>query len=276
VKFKLKELFWISLFCLTVYPLLSSADEKDNSINFGIVPQQSAKKLASKWQPVFDVIQERTGLRILFKTASNIPTFEKRVANGSFDAVYMNPYHFTVYNENPGYQALVKAKEKWIKGIVVVAKDSPITQLTQLQNKIMAFPAPAAFAASVLPRAFLKQENISITPKYVQTHDSVYLNVARGIYPAGGGVKRTFSSMPEGLKQQLRILWTTPGYTPHAIAVHPTLGKQKRKRLLEGLLKLADTQQGLSALDGLKIKGFEPAQNSDWDDVRDLNIDLID
>ena len=84
----------------------------------------------------------------------------------------------------------------------------------------MAFPAPTAFAATILTQADLAANQVSFTPSYVSSHDSVYRSVAKGIYPAGGGVVRTFNNVAEEVRKQLRILWITKGYTPHAIAIH--------------------------------------------------------
>ncbi|ARU55234.1 PhnT family ABC superfamily porter [Oleiphilus messinensis] len=268
----------LSLFLMVVLVGLStplSAERRIQTVNFGVVPQQSAQKLALKWQPVFDALQASSGIQILFKTAPDIPEFERRLAEGEYDLAYMNPYHFTVFNLEPGYQAMVRAADREIKGIIVVARDSSIQQLSDLSGLTLAFPAPAAFAASMLPRAYLANENIMIATKYVQTHDSVYLTVARGLYAAGGGVMRTFASMPDNVKAQLRILWTTPGYTPHAIANHPRLSGQVRFRLTQALLHLDQTPEGRLALQGLKINGFTPAEDADWDDVRALKIGLL-
>lgn len=245
------------------------------SYSFGVVPQQSASKLAELWTPIVLHLSEQTGLQIQFATAPDIPTFEKRLASGEYDFAYMNPYHFTVYHQQPGYQALAKAKNKQIKGIMVVRKDSGITALHQLNQKTLAFPAPAAFAASILTRAHLNKIGVTFTPKYVSSHDSVYRSVAMGLYPAGGGVIRTFNNIPETIRQQLEVLWTTQGYTPHAFAVHPGVDKADQRIVQQALIEMSNTAGGLTLLESLKLKGLESANNSDWDDVRGLNIELL-
>ncbi|MEO0444096.1 MAG: PhnD/SsuA/transferrin family substrate-binding protein, partial [Pseudomonadota bacterium] len=59
------------------------------SYSFGIVPQQSAKKLAQAWTPVLQYLSTKTGIKLQFKTAKNIPEFEKRLADGDYDFSYM-------------------------------------------------------------------------------------------------------------------------------------------------------------------------------------------
>lgn len=242
---------------------------------FSIVPQQSASRLAKQWAPILKALSEETGHEFVFKTTSDIPTFEKNLSKGEYTFAYMNPYHFVVFNQSPGYQAVAKAKDKKIKGIIVVKKDSNITSLEQLNNTELAFPAPAAFAATVLPQAHLKEANVNFTSKYVSSHDSVYLSIARGFFPAGGGVMRTFNAMDPEIRDQLNPIWTTKGYTPHAIAAHPSIDPKLSAQVQTFFSNLANTPEGQALLEPLKIKAFMPAKNSDWDDVRALNLNLI-
>ncbi|MGH1484818.1 MAG: phosphate/phosphite/phosphonate ABC transporter substrate-binding protein [Cellvibrionaceae bacterium] len=259
----------------TLMAPLSYADNKTYS--FAVVPQQSAKQLAKLWTPVFKYIHEKSAIKLQFKTAKNIPEFEKNLAAGEYDFAYMNPYHFTVFNNDPGYKALAVRKDQPIRGIIVVRKDSPVNSLKQLSGQTLAFPSPAAFAASVLPRAKLSNDNIIFTPKYVSSHDSVYLNVARGILPAGGGVKRTFNNAPPKVKDQLKILWTTNAYTPHAIAAHPKIDKKTYTSIQQAFAKMYNDPKGKELLKSLKIKkGLIKAKDSDWDDVRGLGLELLD
>lgn len=251
----------------------ASENETDNKyLSIGIVPQQAAGKLLQTWSPLLNWIHQETGYRVRFKTATDIPTFESRLAAGEYDLAYMNPYHFTVFNSPEyGYHAMVKAKDKLIKGIIVVHKDSTLSQLEELHNKSLAFPAPAAFAATVLPSSNLKARHIDFEAHYVSSHDSVYKGVAEGFFPAGGGVIRTLKASTPEIQEQLRILWKTPGYTPHALAVHSSVDQTIVERIKSALVKVDSSAP--EVLSGLKIKGFEAALDSDWDDVRALNID---
>lgn len=255
---------------------LSATPAFADTLSFGIVPQQSAKKLAKLWTPIFKHLSNKTGTTIRFATANNIPTFEERVRSGQYDIAYMNPYHYTVFSQKPGYDAIARQKNKRIKGIVVVKKDSEIKSLEELDKQKLAFPSPAAFAASVLPRAKMEQDGMEIEPKYVSSHDSVYLSVSKGFFVAGGGVMRTFNNTAPEVREKLRVLWTTPTYTPHAIAVHPRVKPETVAKLKQALLEMNTDPEGQRLLKTINFKGIELAQNADWDDVRGLNIRLLD
>jgi phosphonate transport system substrate-binding protein len=251
------------------------AQAPNETLSFGIVPQQAASKLARLWGPILAYLSEKSGVRLMFKTAPNIPEFERRCAAGEYDIAYMNPYHYTVFHRASGYQVFARQKDKRIRGIMVVRKDSPLQRLDELSGATLAFPAPAAFAASVLPRAELTRDGIAFSAKYVASHDSVYRTVAKGLYPAGGGIERTFNNMEPDIRQQLRILWRSDAFTPHAFAAHPRLSSASVQRIQQAMLEMENTPAGRALLARIKFKGIEAGADADWDDIRGLGIDLL-
>ncbi len=267
----IKNTLFVFLTSLLV-PFFASA----HTVTFGIVPQQSAVTLAKNWGPILQYLSEQVGHDIIFRTAKDIPEFEKRVLAGEYDIAYMNPYHYTVFHQKPGYVAFAKQKNKQIRGILVINKNSPITDIAQLDGQKLAFPSPVAFAATVVPMSALAAKNIHVQPRYVSSHESVYLNVAQGFFLAGGGIERTFNNSSEETRDQLRVLWRTSGYTPHAFAFHPDLPPELATKIQTALLEMNNSKQGLELLSNINFNGISPAQDSDWDDVRALRITLLD
>jgi phosphonate transport system substrate-binding protein len=116
---------------------------------------------------------------------------------------------------------------------------------------------------------------LKIHAKYVSSHDSVYRSVEKGLYPAGGGVPRTFNNLAEDIRAQLRIIWTSEGFTPHAIAFHPRVPKKAVDEIKEALFSLDGDPQGKNILNNLQINAFEPATDGQYNDVRALQIEKI-
>lgn len=243
------------------------------TLTFGIVPQQAAVKLAEDWGPLLTEAGRRAGVKLAFRTAPSIPEFEQRLSKGEYDLAYMNPYHYVVFHEAAGYRAFAKEKDRKLKGIIVVRQNSPYQKLTDLSGKSVAFPAPAAFAASILPLSEFGRQGISITPKFVSSHDSVYRAVSSGLQEAGGGIERTFQALAPELRAQLRILAETPPYTPHAFAAHPRVDANLLARVLEGLVSMASDEGGRKLLEPLAMPmGVTAAKDKEWDDIRRLDI----
>jgi phosphonate transport system substrate-binding protein len=171
---------------------------------------------------------------------------------------------------------MVRRDDKGIQGIVVVRKDSPIQSLNELQGERIAFPSPAAFAATLLPQGELAKKGINIEPVYVSSHDSVYLSVAGEFFKAGGGIGRTLANTKPEIRDQLRVLWKTESYTPHAVAAHPRVSDEVRAKITEAFLTMNTDPKGQALLQTLSMESITAAQDSDWDDVRSLKLHLLD
>jgi phosphonate transport system substrate-binding protein len=264
---------YLRLFCF-LFLLLGqvSLTSADKIYTFAVVPQQSASQLAETWSPVLAWLSQQSGVQLRFVTTPDIPSFEKALSAAEYDFAYMNPYHFTIFNDNPGYHALARAKDAPLKGIVVVAKNSPITHINQLSGSAISLPAPASFAASLLVQAELKRHEVNVKPEFVKSHNSVYRNVALGLFPAGGGVPRTLLMMDEDVRNELRVLWETPEFTSHAIAYHPNMEPEVINKIQQAMDAMPKAPVGLELLSKIGFKGFEAARDKDWDDVRQLHI----
>ncbi|MCB1736905.1 MAG: phosphate/phosphite/phosphonate ABC transporter substrate-binding protein [Gammaproteobacteria bacterium] len=273
---KPKVLKWFAVLVMAIAGSGVQAQDTAAEYTFGVVPQQAASELARVWVPVLNYLEARTGYKLGFRTAPNIPEFERRLANGDYALAYMNPYHYTVFAKSPGYRAFARQKDKRIRGLLVVAAESSINSLKDLEGTTIAFPAPAAFAASLLPRAHLRQQGIGFTPTYVSSHDSVYRAVALGLYPAGGGIERTLGNIDPDVRARLRVLWRTPAFTPHAIAARGDVPQAVIDTLQAAMIAMVDDPEGANLLDALGFKGIESAKDADWDDVRALDIDALD
>ena len=261
--------------CLGGLNLQALAQEGQKSLSFGVVPQQSASRLAEEWGPLLTEISRRSGVALVFKTAPSIPVFEERLAKAEYDLAYMNPYHYVVFHQSVGYQAFAKEQDRRIKGILVVRKDSSYRKPADLAGKTVVFPAPAAFAASILPQAEFGRLKIAIDARFVASHDSVYRAVASGLQEAGGGIERTFEALPVEIRNTLRVLSETPAYTPHAFAAHPRVPAAIVSKVLAAMASLALDESGRGLLTPLAFKGVVGAQDKEWSDIRALDINLL-
>ena len=251
------------------------AQEAPEILSFGVVPQQSATRLADEWGPLLAEVSKRSGVPLVFRTAPNIPAFEERLGKRTYDLAYMNPYHYVVFHESSGYRAFAKEKDRKIKGILVVKKDSPYRTPADLAGKTVVFPAPAAFAASILPQAEFGRLKIPIEVKFVASHDSVYRSVATGLQEAGGGIARTFEALPEDTRNNLRVLTETPAYTPHAFAARSQVPPAVVAKVLAAMNSLSGDDTGQRLLAPLAFKGIVAAHDEEWNDIRALDIHLL-
>ena len=96
-------LFWV----IVIKCVMANAN-----ILFGILPQESAIKLARAWVPFIKRLFEETGVSVRFATLKDITSFKQCLARGAYELAYMNPYHFTVFNKLSGYRATVGQSDR--------------------------------------------------------------------------------------------------------------------------------------------------------------------
>lgn len=266
-------LFISAIFLLTIDIQPCFAD-KTASYSLGIVPQFEARKLRKIWQPVVDYVNQKTGYTLKIQGSPEIPEFEKEFLKGRFDFAYMNPYHLILANESKNYIPLVRDIGTTLHGILVVKKDGPIKKITDLNNQVIAFPAPNALGASLLTRQALQEVfHQKFTAKYVKTHDSVYLSVLLGVTAAGGGVEKTLRRQPLEYIKALRIIYTTQGVAPHPLAVHPRVPEPVVTAVKDALLSLGETQAGKAMLAKIPIKQIGVASMQDYLPLKELNLE---
>lgn len=269
MRIKMKAILtWAVLWLL---PMAACAEERVYTV--GVVPQFASTKINSIWSPILEELSTRTGLKFKLEGSLDIPSFEKQFNAGEFDFAYMNPYHLLVANEEQGYTPLVRDVGRTLYGIIVVRKDSPLTSVEELGGKKVAFPAPNALGAALIPRTeFRKKFDIDVEEKYVSSHSSVYLNVILGQAAAGGGVQKTLAQQPEEIQSQLRVIYKTTEVPPHPLVVHPNVDAEVHQKVTEALLALGETEAGKKMLALVPMKVIGEAELEDYQLLNDMGL----
>ena len=242
----------------------------------GVVPQFNARTLQSIWTPILQELERRTGHTFELRGSKSISAFEKQFMAGEFDFAYMNPYHFILASKTQGYLPLVRDTGKRLRGILVVRKDVAIDDVEQLQDKAIAFPSPNALGASLMLRAQLAREfNLRFESRYVKSHDSVYLNVVTGRMAAGGGVGRTLARQPSEVREQLRVLYTTPAVASHPVTVHPRVPETVRSMVKNALIAMGESESERQLLAKIPIGTAGEALSEDYVPLQKMGLDAF-
>lgn len=243
---------------------------------FAPVPQLPAPVMLTRWAPVLEAVGKTSGQCFDLVIKPSIPEFEKLLLAGTPALAYANPYHAVMAYNAKGYQPLLADGSALLTGILVAKRDSSIKQLTDLQGQVVDFPAPNAFASSLLLRAHLQQQKITIRPNYVKTHSNVYRGVLIGDAAAGGGVNKTLEGEPEEIRQKLHVLYETPGYRSHPVITSAQLPRAVRTQILQSFLDLAKSEQGRSLLAGVQLNEPIPVTyQADYRPLENLNLEKL-
>lgn len=266
------------LLCLTLVAAstvsLANDPTKTKTYSFGVVPQFSSERISRTWEPVLEMLEKETGLQFELSGSLDIPAFERSFIKGRYDFAYMNPYHAIIGHDKEGYEPIIRDVGRSLYGIIVVKKDSPFNAIEDLDGKKVAFPAPNALGAALIPRAeFSRKYNIDVEEMYVGSHSSVYLNVALGLAAAGGGVQKTFSQQPEQITSQLRIISKTQEVPPHPITAHKRVPDEVKQAVSDAFLKIAATEQGAKLLKKIPMVSAGKASIQDYQLLNEMKLD---
>lgn len=250
----MKLVHWLLLIALC--PTFALAQ---TTYTLSVVPQYTTVDIGLRWTPLLERIKQETGIALQIRSTSTIPAFEAEFLEGIPDFVFLNPYHMVMAAKAHGYRPLVRSSQP-LSGVLVVKKGGSINSLADLNGTTLAFPAPNAFGASLYMRALLsEQERISFTPAYVGNHQNVYRHVMYGDAQGGGGIEATLAREPEGIRDQLRVLYHTPDAAPHPLAVHPRVPHKIADRVFEVLRRMAKDPEGKKLLDKAELNEATPA-----------------
>lgn len=227
-------------------------DNSAQPLKVYIVPQLTASQTYTRWGPILDRIGKNTEQCFDLFVPVSIPQFEADLANGKPDFVFMNPYHVAMNWRNHHYIPLVASSEP-IFGVITVRRDSKQNSLRDLSGSKIGFPAPNAFAASLLIRSMLVSNGIAFETDYLKTHSNVYRSVVRGDVTAGGGIHATLSAEPAELQDELRILAETKRYTAHPFSASARVPEVIQKRVQAAFLNLAKTNEGAELLNRIQM-----------------------
>ena len=268
----------ISFFTLLILLVISHVswamclgDQKaTKKLTVAVVPQAPQSITFSSWAPLLENIGQSTGQCFKLIVPETIPAFEKLLFSGSPDFAFANPYHEVIAKRRHGYLPLVIDSKIKLFGIIVVRSDSPILSIQELQGKSVAFPAPNAFAASLIIRAELAKKGVSIKPVYLNTHGNAYRAVALSDMVAAGGVNNTLRKEEASLKENLKVIYETNQYAPHPFIVNPRVPIKTQKSITKAFIHLAKNPGGNKLLENAQIpmpissdyqRDFAPLEN---------------
>lgn len=221
----------------------------------GRAPQRSPMVTSKAWTPFVEYLSKQTGYNIKLKVYASRDSFEEDIKKGSVDLYFGNPGYGVVGHVKHGYIPLVRSDRKLLEGIIVTRKDSNIKTIEQLNGKIIAFPSKSSFAASLYIRSHLDTEySLNYKKVYAGSHDNAYRAVLVGKAVASGGVIRTLEQEKPKLRQQLEIIYTTPGVKSHPLMVHPNVALKVHLAIQKSILALAKDDEGKKLLKSVKLQ----------------------
>ena len=234
-------------------------------IELGVFPYLSTRALLDLYQPVRLHLAAETGRPVNLFTAPSFKLYAEQTRQGVYDIVVTAPHFARLAQREGRYVPLVIYTREW-RGIVVVARDSPIQGLQDLKGKRIATPSHLALV-TIMGQQLLHDNgllpNSVVTMLDVASHNNAVFAVQHGQADAAITENAALAQMPLELKRNLSIIAQTAP-VPHVMYLaHPRLGQVEIKRIKAGLLKFPETAEGSAFLKDNGFEGMRPVNEAD-------------
>ena len=240
----------------------------------GIHPYLNSKKMYSSYRPILDYLEKHLeNISFVLETSSDYAAYNAKLYRGDFHFSLPNP--FQTYNAlKYNYKVIAKMKpDQVFRGIFVARKDSQLTNVMQLKNKAISFPAPTALAATMMPLYYLHEHGLdvnNIEKKYVGSQYSSILNAYSSDTMAGATWPPPWESWskenPDKAKE-MEVVWQTEPLINNGFVVRADVDEKLAQDLAKLLSELDNTKHGKEMLSNAGFAGFEYSKNKDYDIV---------
>lgn len=244
----------------------------------GIHPLHNPQRLLEVYGPIVDHIDAAMPeIQLKLETSRSYEEFEKKLYGGHFDFAMPNPYQ-TVLALKRGYRVFGKmADDAEFRGLILLRRDSPVRTVADLKGKTVAYPAPTALAATLLPQHYLHTHGLNIRHDienlYVGSQESAIVSVQRGHAAAAATWPlpwKNFSAEHPELASQLVVKWETRSLPNNAWVARQDMPAAVSRRFAELLFGLKDSEAGQQMLRHVPVTSFAPARDDTYEPVREF------
>jgi phosphonate transport system substrate-binding protein len=243
---------------------------------FGVHLGHHPQKLDQAFSPLMNYLNRHIpGVRFELEGSSSFPHFEEKLRSRQLAFALPNPYQATLALDW-GYRVIAQAGDSEdFKGIFIVRKDSPIRVPADLNGKTVAYPAPSALAAAMMPQLWLATQGLDVRrdteSRYVGSQESAILNAYLKEADAGATWPppwRAFQKAHPNEAAQLRVIWETPSLISNAVMARSDLPADLVERVRNTLLRLGEDAEGRHVLAAMETARIHPATDASYQVVR--------
>jgi phosphate/phosphite/phosphonate ABC transporter binding protein len=243
---------------------------------FAILPLHNPTKSYAVFGPLIDYLQARIPeARFVFESSQDFPAFERKLRERQVAFALPNPYE-TLLAERHGYRVFAKVgRDADFRGIFVARRDSGITQVADLQGKVVAYPAPTALAAALQAQYFLQTHGLDVNRdvenRYVGSQDSSILAVYYRQADAGATwppTWRVFLRSHPREASELEVVWETPSLPNLPFVVRDDVPPELVGKVTQVLLHMGEEPDGRAVLERMEFDSIVAANGHAYDPVR--------
>jgi len=237
------------------------------SLSFGVLNQQSPTLTAERWNPILQYVSTASAVPLRLRMGRTVDETDAMMGRGELDFMFTN-HNFQSAYDTLGYRVIARWGGEPIRGVIVVATDSPVRQLKDLAGKKVAFPSREAFVAYAVPLVALKTAGVTVEEVLAGNQDGALAQLKAQQVQAAAVNSRFLKQYAEREAVTFREIYLSDPYPDLAVIAHPRVPAATVDAVRKTLLGMKSDPAAAALLERVKFTGFEAATDRDYDGVR--------
>lgn len=246
-------------------------------LDLAVHPLYNPVALFRVYQPLVDYLNRHLrGARLTLQASRDYREYLDKIRQHSAALLLPNPWQ-TLQAQKHGYRVLAMVGDPGdFHGVMLARRDDTALQkATDLRGSTIAYPAPTAVAACILPQLWLQRQGLAVmrdvTNQYVGSQEAAILAVSLG--KARLGVTwpppwRLFQRDHPVEAAQLRVAFVSPALANNSLMVRDDVPTAVADQIRDLLLHLGDTAEGKALLAAMETAAFFPADDRTYAPVQ--------
>lgn len=235
---------------------LAAPAAAQTAYSFSPVNQANITTAASYWNPIVAYVSEKSGVKLSLKLGRTSADTTAYVLAQEVEFAFTN-HLFSPEREQMGWKVFGRRNTPPLHGQIVVAADSPVKSLAQLEGKEIGFPGPEAFIAYKTTYAQLLQQKVNVRAVFGGNMDGAFAQLFSGKVAAVGANSQLVEGYAKREGRQFRVLWNSEPYHDLALMVSPKVPARDAQAVAKAFIGMAQDPQGREILAaGSKLVGL--------------------
>lgn len=234
---------------------------------FGVLNQQSPTLTAQRWNPILAHVGTAAGVSLRLRMGRMVEETDAMMGRGEFDFAFTN-HNFQTEYEHVGYRVIARWAGEPIRGVIVVAASSPITQLKDLAGQKVAFPSRDAFVAYAVPLVALKTASVAVQEVLAGNQEGALAQLKANQVQAAAVNSRFLKQYSDREKVTFREVFLSEPYPDLAVIAHPRVAAPVVEAVRKALIGMKSDHAAAAILQTAQSQGFEAATDKDYEAVR--------
>ncbi|HHD64832.1 MAG TPA: phosphate/phosphite/phosphonate ABC transporter substrate-binding protein [Desulfobulbaceae bacterium] len=251
---------WYILPALLLFLVVGTAQAE---IRFGVIPLVDRAEMQKRFKPLSTYLTAHMGEDVTLTVGHNYAEVEQALAEGKLDMAFLGPVGAVkVAAMNEDVFPLVKVVKNgsgFYKSYIVALKDSPITGISQLKGKVVAFGDKGSTSSYLIPKFLLADAGVRMDELGEALLTGSHANVIRAVLgrkAVAGGVKESLALKN---KDQLKFLAVSGPIPEFPICVNGKTLKERKIEKLQDVLLAIPKDSGVVQAINKKYDGFTHA-----------------